>query len=40
LKKQTNNEAEIDWISHGTGKRGISRKNIQSAVGVDETKGA
>jgi hypothetical protein len=35
-----NSENEIAWRSHGAGKRGISRKIIQIAVGMGETKGA
>jgi hypothetical protein len=33
-----NSEIEIARRYHGAGKRGISRKIIQTAVGVDETK--
>jgi hypothetical protein len=35
-----NSEIEIAWRSHGAGKRGISRNIIQTALGMEETKGA
>jgi hypothetical protein len=35
-----NSEIEIAWTSHGGGKRGISRKVIQTAAGMYDTKGA
>jgi len=33
-------EIEIAWRSYSAVKRGISRKIIQTAFGMDETKGA